>query len=170
MSTYLVIRALHVLTGALWVGVAVFSAWWLVPLAKDLGPDAGKVTASLQRRGYIVAVPVIALTGILSGLWLYWRFTGGFSPDASRTPAAMIFGTGGMLAILAFLVGVIVIRPAMARATAMAREAAGSTNENDRRRLMAAAEALRGRAGTAGSLVAVLLVLTVILMSIAHYV
>src|SRR5262245_55431286 len=136
MIAYLTVRAIHVLAGGLWVGFAVFSAWWLIPLAQDLGPDAARVTSSLKRRGYIVAVPVIALIGILSGLWLYWRYTAGFSSEVSRTASAMTFGTGGMLAILAFLVGIIVVRPAMVRSTAMARDAATATSDSDRRRLL----------------------------------
>ena len=169
MLTYLTIRAVHVLAGALWFGFAVFSAWWLIPMAKDLGPHGPQVGASLQRRGYIAAVPIIAMVGILSGVWLYWRYTGGFSPEGSRTPAAMAFGTGGILAILALLIGGLLISRSMARATAMASQAAGAGSENDRRRLLAGAEALRNRAGVGAQIVAVLLAVTVILMSIAHY-
>ena len=46
---------------------------------------------------------------ILSGFWLYWRYTGGFSPEGSRTHAAMAFGTGGIIAVLAFLIGALMI-------------------------------------------------------------
>jgi len=169
MHLYLIIRALHVLCGALWVGIAVMSAVWLVPMTGDLGPDAAKVGASLQKRGYMIAIPAIAVTAILSGIWLYWRYTGGFSPEGSRTHAAMAFGTGGILAVLSLLVGVLLISRSMMKATALFSEAAASTNENDKRRLGAAGQRYRQRAGAAGRVVAALLVTTIVLMSIAHY-
>jgi hypothetical protein len=167
---YLTIRALHVLCGALWVGAAVIGTLWLVPMTGDLGPDAAKVAASFKRRGYLVAIPVIAITAILTGFWLYWRFTGGFSPEVSRTPGAMAFGTGGILAVLAFLVGSLVISRNMMRAAALMQQALSSSDENDKRRLMMVAGGLRNRAALAGRFVAVLVVITIVLMSIGHYV
>jgi hypothetical protein len=166
---YLTLRALHVLCGAIWVGAAVLSALWLVPMTADLGPDAAKVGASLKRRGYLVAIPVFAMTAILTGVWLYWRYTGGFSPEVSRTPAAMAFGTGGVLAVLAFLIGMLTISRSMMRATALMQQAISASDENDKRRLMTAAAGLRGRAAAGGRTVATLVVITIVLMSIAHY-
>lgn len=168
MTTYLTIRALHVLFGALWTGIAVFSALWLMPLAQDLGPDAQKMAQSLQRRGYIVAVPVIAIAAILSGIWLYWRYTGGFSAEASRTPSAMAFGTGGVLAILSLLIGGMFISRNMVRATALSRSAA-TAPDGERAAMIGAAAGLRRRATAATRLVAFLLATTVVLMSVAHY-
>jgi hypothetical protein len=169
-SMYLTIRVLHVLCGAIWVGAAVIGALWLVPMTGDLGPDAAKVGASLKRRGYLVALPVIAATAIVSGIWLYWRFTAGFSPEVSRTPGAMVFGTGGILAIVSFLIGTIVISRSMMRATALMQQAVASTNENDKRRLMAVAAGFRNRAAVGGRIVAALVVITIVLMSIGHYI
>jgi hypothetical protein len=166
---YLTIRALHVLCGALWVGAAVIGTLWLVPMTSDLGPDAAKVGASLKRRGYLVAIPVIAATAIVSGFWLYWRYTGGFSPEASRTPAAMAFGTGGVLAVLGFLIGSITISRSMMRATALMQQALAAGNDDDKRRLMNAAGAFRNRAAVGGRIVATLLVITIVLMSVGHY-
>ena len=166
---YLTIRALHVLCGALWVGAAVISTLWLVPMTGDLGPDAAKVGVSLKKRGYLVAIPVIAITAILSGFWLYWRFTGGFSPEVSRTPAAMAFGTGGILAVIAFLVGTILISRSMMRATTLMQQAMASTDGGEKQRLMGDAGRFRGRAAVGGRIVATLVVITIILMSVAHY-
>jgi hypothetical protein len=135
----------------------------------DLGPDGGKVAISLKRRGYLVAIPVIAVTAILTGVWLYWRFTAGFSPEVSRTPGAMAFGTGGILAILSFLIGMLMISRSMMRATALMQQAMASSDDHDKRRLMAAAAGFRGRAAVGGRVVAMLVVITIVLMSIGHY-
>ncbi len=48
---YLLVRFLHVLAGAIWVGMATFSAFFLMPAMKEVGPDGAKVMAALERRG-----------------------------------------------------------------------------------------------------------------------
>jgi hypothetical protein len=166
---YLLIRAAHVLFGALWVGIAVFAALFLTPLTSDLGPDAGKVAASLRRRGFLAFMPIIAIGTILSGIALYWRFTNGFSPEGSRTHAGMAYGTGGLLGVIAFLIGALVVSRSMIKATAFAGQAAGATDAAERARLLAQAGALRKRADAAGRLIAVLLVITILLMSTGLY-
>jgi hypothetical protein len=166
---YLTIRALHVLCGALWAGISVASVMWLMPLMADLGPHAEQAGNSLQRRGFHVVFPILAFTTILSGIWLYWRYTGGFSPEVTRTTAAMVFGTGGALGILALLLGALVIGRNMAKARTMMEQAA-SSNENDRRRLIGAARLHQQRSNAAGRIVAALLVITIVLMAIGHYV
>lgn len=168
MTTYLSIRALHVLCGALWAGFAVFGAVWLMPMMQDLGPDAAKAGQSLERRGFMAAVPVVALLAILSGAWLYWRFTGGFGPEASATPAAMAFGTGGVLAILSWILGGLFIGRSMAKAGALSI-AAAKAPEAERGKMLAQAAALRRSAMLFNRLVALLLVIIVTLMSVAHY-
>jgi uncharacterized membrane protein len=42
---YLTVRFLHVFAGALWLGMAIFSAFFLMPAIKEVGPDGGKVMA-----------------------------------------------------------------------------------------------------------------------------
>ena len=70
------VRFLHVFAGALWVGMAIFSAFFLMPAMKEVGPDGGKVMAALERRGLVAFIPIVVSISILSGLWLYWRYTG----------------------------------------------------------------------------------------------
>jgi hypothetical protein len=166
---YILIRATHVLFGALWVGIAVFSALFLTPMMRDLGPDAAKAGASLERRGLIVAMPIIAGLTLLSGFWLYWRFTGGFTPEGAHTHAGMAYGTGGLLALISFLIGALVISRSMIGARKAAAAAATTTDAGERGRLLGRAAALQGRAASAGVVIAVLLVITIVLMAIGLY-
>jgi len=164
---YLAIRVLHVLCGALWVGTAVFGAFLLMPAVKDAGPDGGKVMVALNRRGFVAFIPIIAILSVLSGLWLYWRYTGGFSPDISRTHAGMTFGIGGLLAIAAAIIAAAVVSPAMAKVTRFAAQAASTTDAEVRNAALASVQHFRQRGQTAARFVAVLLILTISLMSIA---
>src|ERR687891_465683 len=51
MTTLILLRLVHVVFGALWVGMVVFTTFFLAPAVQDTGPDGGKVMAALQRRG-----------------------------------------------------------------------------------------------------------------------
>src|SRR5437763_9946864 len=50
-GVYLSVRALHVLFGAIWLGMAVFASFFVMPAIQEAGPEGGKVMAILMRRG-----------------------------------------------------------------------------------------------------------------------
>ncbi|HKV99646.1 MAG TPA: hypothetical protein VJN96_07475 [Vicinamibacterales bacterium] len=162
---YLTVRFLHVLAGAIWVGFAIFSAFFLMPAMKDAGPDGAKVMAALERRGFIAFIPIVVSVAIFSGLWLYWRYTGGFSPEISRSHAGMAFGTGGALAIVAAIIGIVVVSRSLAKASALTKQAMAMP-ESARGPLMATIGPLRLRAMMGARIVAVLVTITIGLMSI----
>lgn len=165
----IVARALHIVLGAFWVGTIVFNAVFLVPAMRDAGPDAAKVSAGLMRRGFMKTVPVVAVITILSGFWLYWKMSFGFQPEYMRSARGMMFGAGGVAAVLAFAFGIIVMRPAMMRVASLA-QAAATVSDAERPAIMSSIAALRVRAARAGQLVAILLVFATLVMSIARYV
>jgi hypothetical protein len=165
---YLTIRALHVLLGALWFGFTVLMAYFLMPSMEEAGPAGGKVAAGLERHRLNVAMGVISGLTILSGIWLYWRYTAGFNPAISRSHAGMAFGLGGLLGIIAAIIGGSVVGRSMKRAGALAATAA-SAPEADRGALLSQAAGLRARARSAAKLLGILLAITVILMATAAY-
>jgi hypothetical protein len=165
---YLTIRALHVLLGAMWLGFAVLLTFFLMPAMEEAGPGGAKVAAGLERHKLMVAFASIAGLTVLTGLWLYWRFTAGFSPAITDTHAGMSFGLGGLLGIIAAILGGSVVGRSMKRAGEIAASAAAAP-EAERGALLAQAAALRARARTGGKLIAVLLVITIILMATAAY-
>jgi uncharacterized membrane protein len=169
MTMFLVVMTLHVLCAALWVGIAVFGAVFLTPAARDLGPDGMKIMLALRKRGFVAFVPIIATITVLSGFWLYWRFTAGFSPEVSRSHAGMTFGTGGILGLTALIIGGAVLSRSVVQAVRLATEAAGMPEGQERADRFARAAALRQRAASAGNVVAALVVTAMILMVIARY-
>lgn len=165
----LVMRLLHIGLGAFWVGTMIFVTAFLFPAVRDAGPDGAKVVAGLARRGFLVVMPVVAGLTILSGLWLYWRVSGGFQPAFMHSRMGITVGFGAAAAIAAYVIGVAVVRPAMTQATALGESAArASAAERDAQ--LAAAQGLRVRAAAAGQVVAVLLVLAVAAMALARYI
>jgi uncharacterized membrane protein len=167
---YLATRVLHVVLGAFWMGAIVFAAFYLMPAVAEAGPDGAKVMAGIVRRKYLNVVPIVALVNIVSGFWLYWRFTGGFDPGLSGTPGAMVFGTGGILAVVALHIGLLGMRRNILKAGALTAKASALPDGAERAALMAEANARRKRAFRAGPIVAIILILTTALMALGHYV
>jgi uncharacterized membrane protein len=163
-----VLRIVHVLGGVLWVGTAVFVAAFLMPAMKDAGPAAGPVMAGLQKRKMMVFMPVTAILTILSGIRLLMIVSNGFDGSYFATGSGRTFGWAGVIAIIAFLLGMFISRPAMGRAGAIAASLP-STPEAERGPLMQEMQALRERAAKISLLVAVLLVLTVLGMAVGRY-
>src|SRR5258708_38613397 len=77
--------------------------------------------AALTRMRIQVIVPIFALLTLISGFWLFQRLSGG-APDAlMATPMGKALGWGGLSALLAFLMGIFVMRPAMMKSMMLAQ-------------------------------------------------
>ena len=163
------LRLFHIVLGMFWAGTLVFFAAFLVPSVRDVGPDGAKVMAALQRRRFLDVIPAVAALTILSGLWLYWRLSGGFSSAWVTSRAGVALGLGGLLSIVAFGIGIGIMRPAALRAAALAQRQATSPEGPDRDAQLAVVQQLRQRTATAGRFVAVLLILATALMAVARY-
>jgi len=107
----LVLRFAHVFFGALWVGMMAFQTFFLMSALAEAGPDGGKLLAALIRRRIPVILPIVALITLVSGFWLFQRLSGGAAAGLLRTPMGLAFGSGGAAALLAFLLGIVVMRP-----------------------------------------------------------
>lgn len=165
----IVLRLVHVVMGAVWVGIAVMQAFFLGPALEDIGPDAGKMMAALQRRGLITAIPILALLTLISGFWLYYRDSMGFQPAYSMSPIGMAYGFGGAVALLAFVLGMTIMRPSMNRAIELGQSLGTVTDAAERQQRMAEMQKLRTRGATISRLMAGLLLFTVGAMAVARY-
>ncbi len=151
----LLARVLHIVIGVFWAGTIIFNGWLLGPSLRELGPDGGKVMGVLARRGLLVILPITGILTILSGLWLYWHASAGFDSAYMRSRPGMVYGLGMVVTLVAFAIGFLVVRPSVEKAaTAPPAEA----------------QQYRQRAASSGTLVAFLLIITVICMAIGRYV
>jgi hypothetical protein len=164
---FLVMRLLHVGLGAFWAGALIFTAFFLFPAMRDAGPDGAKVGAELLRRNFVNIMPIVALITILSGLWLYLRNMG-LGPGYAQSRAGMAIGIGAVAAVLAFLLGIGIVRPSILQAARLS-QAAASRPGPEQQGALEAARALRARAGKAGVAVALLLAISVMTMAVARY-
>ena len=165
---FLCARVLHVGLGVFWAGTLIFNAAFLLPSMRDAGPEGAKVAAGLMRRRFLDIMPAVAIVTVISGLYMYWRVSGGFASAYMGSPMGITYGMGGAAALVALGFGLGILRPAMVRAAALTQAAAGAESE-ERDRALKEAQALRLRAGNAGRVVAWLLGAATIAMAIARY-
>lgn len=165
----LTLRLVHILAGTLWVGIAAFNPFFLMPALQEAGPEAGKVMIVLQRRGLMTLLPVLALFNIVSGLGLLWLVSGR-SPDFFTSPAGHTLSMGAALALVAFVIGIAVTRPAMLRAGTTMQSLSPATPADERARMMDEVQRLRSRGARSAQVVAVLLLLAAALMAVWRYV
>ncbi|HEX6573747.1 MAG TPA: hypothetical protein VF042_02160 [Gemmatimonadaceae bacterium] len=169
MQALLIIaRILHVLSGIMWVGVMVFNARFLGPALNDIGPDAGKVMQALVKRGFINFLPGVATMTIISGAYLYWHDSVGLDSTFTSSRPGMTFGLGAVLAVIAYIIGMVVIRPAIKVSLSLGPQLAGAS-EADRAVMMAQMGAAREKSTMWGRIVAWLLILAAVAMAVARY-
>lgn len=164
-----ILRLVHILSGVYWAGTIFFFVTFLEPSLRSLGPDGGKVMIRFFERGYLKLIPSFAFVTVLSGLWLLWIVSGGFDAAWMGSGSGIALSTGGALAIIAFVIGMVILRPAAARSWAVARQLAQEADEAARNALMAEMGRLRNRNLRSGRLVFSLLVVAVGLMATARY-
>ncbi|MEO7181794.1 MAG: hypothetical protein ABI141_13205 [Gemmatimonadaceae bacterium] len=165
----IVLRLVHVVGGTFWVGAILLQSLFVFPALMEAGPAAGPVMAGLMKRKLMIVLPVVALLTILAGARLMYiaaAATGGayFQSNTGRT-----FAIGAASGIIAFLIGVLVGRPAAMRMGQL-NAAMAKAPEAERAGLAAQLAAVRRRTGLAGNAVTVLLLIAASAMAIARYV
>jgi hypothetical protein len=161
-------RLLHIVLGVFWAGTLFSVALFLQPALRDAGPDGAKVMGGLLKRRFFDTMPIVALLTLLSGSWLYWHASNGFESAYMGSGTGMAQGIGALSAIAAFVLGVFVMRASTLRAVALGAAAAQAAPA-EKEAMMAQIQALRMRAGIAGRVVAVLLLIAAAAMAVARY-
>jgi hypothetical protein len=105
---------------------------------------------------------------MISGIWLYLRAAAGMHAEFARTPVGMAFGLGGLLAIVAYALGIAMVRPSMLRAAALSQSAATAKPEAQQA-LRAENVRLRARGARTSRLVGAMLILAAAAMAVARY-
>ncbi|MGH8125079.1 MAG: hypothetical protein ACREPK_04450 [Rhodanobacteraceae bacterium] len=165
---YAGIRVLHILFAALWVGTTVFLTLYVSPAIRSLGPRGAPVMAELMRRRMGAFIASASLLTVLSGLWMYWVFTNGFSAQAMGHGAGLALGIGGLCGIVAAIVGGAIISRAAEGAGKLSREVAQMPEGSERVAVMQTVAVLQRRVTLFSRCDVVLLIAALIAMCIAH--
>jgi len=168
---FLVIRAVHVLVAALWIGSTVFVSTLLMPTIETSGPAGGQVFAGINRRGLHIYMATLSLTTLASGLYLLRHFAGAFEVSTVvATHAGIVFATGGVSGILAGVIGGGVVGRGSAQITALMGAAVPLPDGPAKGSLLQQAAALRQRVKMATRVVIALQMAALVCMAVGHYV
>ena len=166
----LTLRLIHIVAGAFWVGTAVFTAAFLIPTVRAVGPAGGQLMQHItQVRKLPVAFMLAGLLTVLSGIGLYSIASGGFSNGWMRSGAGTTFGIGGALALAAMLMGIFVAAPLAKRAAALGAAMAASGGKPSPEQLSQMKD-LQARMARGSVIAASLLVGATAAMAVARYI
>ena len=156
------LRAIHIVGGAMWVGGVVIVAFFLLPATQALGPASQPMMQFIMgRRKLPVYLMALGILTTLAGLLLMMRnvsLTGG---AWARSPMGMGISIGAAAAIIALIVGMTVSAPAAKRLGPPKPGAAPLTDEQR--------AALMKRLALGGRLTFVLLSISTLFMATARY-
>ena len=165
----LILRLIHIVAGAFWVGAVFSTVLFLQPTAAAVGPSAGPFQVHLVRsRRFPDVIILSAIVTVLAGIWLLWITTNGLDWSLALDESRLGFTIGGIAGILTLAFGGSYVYP---RTKRVANVVAG---------IMAAARpptaeeqaqlgALRTQLTTAGWWVIAGLAIAVICMATARY-
>src|SRR2546423_4621909 len=168
-AEFLVLRLIHIVGAITWVGGGIYVAFFLIPALMQTPAVIPQVMDSLQRRKVFVILPTVGLLVVLSGIRLLWIDSAGFAESYLSTGPGRTFSIGGTAGILAFLIQVLVQRPAGVRLGKISAALLASPTAEDRQRLTAEAERVRRRNGVATQPAVGFALIGATAMSIARY-
>lgn len=167
---FLSMRVLHVVLAGAWFGAAVFILLYLLPIITQAGSAGGPIVTALVRRGVPAYMASIGGLTVVTGIYLFWRFTGGFDPVVSASRAGMAFSIGALSGVIALAIGGSMIGGSVKKMAALGAKAAALPEGPERAAHMSSINALRERAAMAGKIVVFLLFISMATMALGHYI
>ena len=164
-----VLRLVHVLAGAVWVGSVLFVACFLMPAVRAAGPAGGAVMGQLmQARKLPQFMMAMAVLTLLSGFGLVYVLAGSMGFQWFTVGMGRVIGVGALLTLVAMAIGMAVNAPTAARLAKLTAgfQSAGCPPTAEE---SAQAQALQARLGRAAVAVAILLAGAAACMAVARY-
>jgi len=165
----MLLRLVHILAGIFWVGSVFLLTGFLLPTVRATGREGGRFMQHLmqQRRLPVFLAVGMGLT-VLSGVTLYARMVSATHGAWAGTRPGIVYGLGGLSAILAGVVGGVINGPAAQRMASVGQrmsEAGAPTAEQQ-----AEMQRLQARLVLGSRIVASLLLVAAAAMAVGRYV
>ena len=165
----LLLRLLHVGGGVVWVGGVVVTTFFLFPAARATGPSGAVVMRQLAGvQKFPIFMMVVGLVTVLSGITLFMRNAMGDNNQWGGTTAGITFSVGGLLALIALVIGMVRNRPLAAKMADVGAQLQGAGTPPPAN-LVAEMTRLQDSLHTASIVVAYLLLGATAAMSVARY-
>jgi hypothetical protein len=156
-----VLRALHILTAALWIGAGAMLTLFIMPSIRRTGAAGGSVIAESMRRGLGTFMASVAGLAFLSGLSLYWLRFQMLGANAMHGISATLLAIGALAGVIAMIIGGAILGRTSRQ---LAQLASAATEEATTARIAA----LHRRAAAASKVALTLLVIALLLMVISR--
>ena len=161
-----VLRLLHIVSGAVWVGAVVFTAFFLMPTVAAAGPGGGAVMRELGKRKIPQFMMFLMAITVLSGVGLMGIIGSRSDGTWFSSPMGQVISLGAAIAIIAAVYGMLVNRPVGMRMQKLGAEIQGQPSPAQ----AAEMQALQAKLLKASQVVAVMLLLAVTAMAVGRYV
>ncbi|HEY4320011.1 MAG TPA: hypothetical protein VGM77_02445 [Gemmatimonadales bacterium] len=168
MGAMIALRVLHIGSAVFWGGSVLFLNFLVGPAMAAAGPDGIKFMQELNKRHYFEIMLGAAIVTILSGLDLMRRDSGGFNPSWFHSRFGMGLSTGMIAALIAVIIAIVGIKPAMRRIGALAARMTQATPE-ERPAIGAAIGAERARLAAFGGSSGLFVIIAIVAMAVARY-
>ena len=120
---WIVFRFIHVVSAILWVGSAFAIFVFVEPTAAAFGPEGGRFMGSMvEKRKLPQVVTGLSALTVLGGVVLYLKTSSGLETDWISSGPGIGFTIGAVSAIIAFVMGLVAIKPTIERMTALGAE------------------------------------------------
>jgi len=163
LYVFVKLRSVHIAAAALWLGSAALLVWFVMPSAGNLAPE---MVTRLVRNKLHVYMGSLGGTTVLMGLLLYGHLTG-FSGPSMGSHAGIAYGIGGAMGLAALIIGGAVVGKSIAKIAELHASAGEGARSSE---TTAAIQLLARRAAIAGRAVVALLLATLIVMTLGHFV
>jgi uncharacterized membrane protein len=166
---FVILRLIHVLGGAFWLGAAVTLFLFLQPTAQEIAPEGQRFMLHLLRnRHFSEAVLIAAVLTAVAGAILFWRDTNGLELQLMTGAEHLGFTVGGVAGGITLLLFLFVGYPAGRRMIAIGGrlEAERRAPTEDEQRILAATQRTLNRTG---AVVLLLLTVAAAAMATARY-
>lgn len=107
-----ILSTIHVLGAVIWGGWAFAFLWFINPAAKESGESGSGFMQRLMNGPVLKVLMIAPLLVVLSGLILYWFYTGHLNTGIIFTFRGIALTIGALAGIAAFLEGMFVTGPA----------------------------------------------------------
>ncbi|NJC97770.1 MAG: hypothetical protein FIB03_15775 [Anaerolineae bacterium] len=103
----IVLRFLHVVSGAFWFGSAMMMSFFISPSVAATSDAGQRFMGHLVKQGRVVtAISALAGITVLAGAGLYWIDSAGFSSPWTWSGTGLVFGLGGAFGLIGFIFGI----------------------------------------------------------------
>jgi len=132
---YPTLNLIHVFGAVIWAGWAFSFFFFVNPAIKEAGQAGAAVIQRMMSGPVLKVLAIVPLLVTLSGLILYWFYTGSLNPAAILTPRKLILTLGALAGIAAFAEGFLITGPTAAKMQTLGAKLAQAGGPPDPARL-----------------------------------